>query len=264
MSFTLPAGEIQFTRENGIWKGTARPHGELSWVLSNLPSEGTEFQTTFGSGKPWDTATLRKVTVEENENATRGLAVFHYKTPSTSFSWETTDDDPVYSIRESGLKLPLEDHPDYLAEWNHDFIVKTDGSGNFVSFTYDNTTATNTELTASQSEDLKWVDHGDGFESPDADGEYWGRYKQATKPGVESYIVPGPQVVEERWFSSKSDADNFVGNNIRGTIKTPGETFGITSGQWLIWDMQLTPDEDRWKGTVIYQSARNWDSDLYS
>jgi len=267
MSLTRPAGEIEARRdESGYWNVTVTKHGERSYVTSNLPANGD----SFGGSDPWQNATLRDVTFEENPNAQRGILRLEYKETASGGVGvgnpedNQADDDPIYSIRESGLELPVEQNSNYYVHWNYDLWrakEKEDSTSWLGSDWTDYDTVTNKEDPWAF---YKWVRRGDQAESPDGHGNHWKIWKEAAYPHTDSFIVSGPQVVERRFFSNKSDADTFVSNNRRGTKTTPGETFGISGGEWIIFDMDMQPNGSRWEGRLVYQWADTWNTDMYS
>ena len=265
MSLTRPAAEIIFTRdEDGNWTGEVRSWGEISYVLDNIPAHDSAYKDTFETGKPWSNTTLRTARFEESPSAKRGILVLKYSdAPSTGGSGANPartqgDDDPLYSIRESGLELPIREHPDYEAKWDHHILTVKDGA----EWNW-NTDQTKPEVDSGSRDENKIAHKDESWEREDGSGQEWYISTEAEKPGVDSFIVSGPQVVERRWFTSYNDAETFMQNHRRGTKATPAKTFGITDGEWLIWDSSVDPDGQRWEGQVVYQWADEWDADLY-
>ena len=266
MSLTLPAASIEFTRdEDGYWAGRVEPWGDRAYVLANIPENGSTFSSVFGAGDPWEDTTLRSAAFSESPNAARGILRLNYSNaPAQSSgqgnpSRERLDNTPSYSIRESGLDIPIEEVPGYKATWNH-HLLTIEGETPWDGFDAVETP----EVTDSGYRHTnKIIRYDQGYDRIDTEGNEWYISTPATKPGVDRKIIAGPQVVERRWFTSKTEADSFVAENRRGTKKAPGETFGIEGGEWLIWDTSLDPDGRRWEGMILYQWADQWDADLY-
>jgi hypothetical protein len=265
MSFTTPAGTIRFSRDdNGYWTGTVQRWDARATALSNIPANGT----AFGGTDPWAAATVRAVVFEESPNAVRGVLTVTYSnlpTPAGSArpSDTTSDGTSVYSMRESGQEKPIEEHPSYKTIWNWDLWCRIDDDGVYEGPFAGWDTKTDTDMTAAQAEHNRWMKRGDKPESPDGDGFKWGKYSECTKPGIEYYAVSGPQVVEQRWYTSLASAVSFMSGKRRGTRTTPGQTFGVSGGAWLITDGSIVPDGKRWQCEVYYQWADVWDTDLY-
>ncbi len=267
MTLIVPAGEIEFRLdEDGYWNGRVDVWGDIDYVLGNIPAAKSEYKDTFGdTGKPWDDTTLREAVFRESPNGKRGILTLQYSdAPAASTGQgnpgrEKADNTPEYAIRESGLEKSVQEHPDYLTRWDHHLVVETGHGGAFAGWD----SATDLEIPGGYEDKNIWVHWSESWERVDSDGLEWKILHSALKPGVTSFIVSGPQVVERRWFSSKSAAESFLAGVRRGTKVTPGETFGVADGEWLVWDSSLDPDGRRWEGMIIYQWADEWDSDLY-
>lgn len=81
----------------------------------------------------------------------------------------------------------------------------------------------------------------------------WYPTTSRTKPGKEYYVYPQPEVREELYFTSKKKAEA----NLRfaGYIKTPAETFGYNSGEWLCMPDGIRRDGKYYVTTNIYLYA---------
>lgn len=266
MSLTRPAAGIEFTRDdNGYWTGRVEPWGSIDYVLANIPANGSTFSSVFGTGDPWAATTLRSATFTESPNAARGILRLHYSDAPASGGGnarperDQPDNDPVFSIRDSDLSKPVTEHPDYKVRWDH-HLLTVEGETVWTGWLVAETPEVSD---SAYRETNRVIRYDEGWDRYDSEGRQWYISEAALYPGTDSWIVSGPLVEERRWFSSYDSAVTFLSGKRRGTKATPGKTFGVTGGEWLIMNSGLDADGVRWAASVSYQWADEWLAVLY-
>ncbi len=142
----------------------------------------------------------------------------------------------IWSLSVGTLEKPLETHPDYVVGWNYDTLTHA---------------TKNTEYKKHRSYNTQ-AEEDAGYTIA----------LEATKPGVENYILPSP-VVEKRKFYTHRSAASRAAEDV-GTRDRPTTRFGIKSGDWLVMSAEVRKNGDLWEAVVRYQFADDWDSDLYT
>ena len=141
----------------------------------------------------------------------------------------------VWTLSVGTLEKPLETKSGYDKNWNFDKLTKAAVEDEYKKpGTYDRETWITTK----------------GYTIIDA-----------TKPGVEAYLLPSPVSEQRTYFATRDEADDAarsVGDRIN-----PSETFGIFGGDWLVMSAEVRKNGDLWERIVRYQFADDWDNDLY-
>lgn len=161
---------------------------------------------------------------------------------------EKEDNDDLWLPVPSVYDSPLESHPDYFAKWNHD-LYRAKGKD---------------DATPAWASNARNLDDADGVtfqwakESP---GDAWEKVQTKTKPGVETWYRPAFAVQYHFWHATYATV--VAALKTVGTLQTPSETFGY-SGDWLVTAVTINEDGKKYRGTVEFTHAADWDSDLYS
>lgn len=171
-----------------------------------------------------------------------------YSTQSASSAGEPKEDnDDLYLPVSSTFEKPLESHANYLTKWNYDLYQKTTSSDAVPAWA-----ATATDRSDATGEQWLWAK-----ESP---GDDWKLEQVKTKPGIEAWLAPAFAVRYQFWHATKSSVTAVL--QTMATLQVPGETFGY-SGEWLVTGVQIDEDGRRYRGTIEYTFADDWDADLY-
>lgn len=163
-------------------------------------------------------------------------------------SYIPQNSDDVYTFDATADERDIELHPDFLMMWKYDLWVVTGGSAAVPAWA---TTAT--DASDADGQTYLWsVEHpGDG----------WFRIQLRTKPGNLSYLVPRDVVRYARYRSSYSSATGLKGAT--GQISTPGQTFSVTGGNWLVTSSSVKRANGLWVCETEYTHG-TWDTDIYS
>lgn len=163
----------------------------------------------------------------------------------------------TYSLSVRNIQIPLEEHKQYKACWNHYLI----GLGNVPVPTWW-ATATNTLLDVDARKVYQWVSSIAEIPlEPNSRNLYWWILKEPTKPGVQVFDRACFVVTEKSKYRTSSSAGQAISKNIN-EISTPPHTFGI-DGQWKLDEASVEHDGKRWVATRTWTRADEWDSDLY-
>ncbi len=174
------------------------------------------------------------------------------------------------------MSMPLETHKKYLANWNY-FLASADKVKKKSNGEYDTVetktvpgwwdSAKDTILSATQALDYRWIKAPS--ELPGGigkDSRVWHILKEPTKPGLESYDLATYQVQESVHYKTAKQCGSYVAGRMN-KIATPGETFGITGGNWKVDGATIAWDGTKWKATLTYTMSgndRGWDRDFYA
>ncbi len=142
----------------------------------------------------------------------------------------------IWSLSVGTLEKPIETHENYDRNWNYDKLEKVDVETEYKkpNSNYDRETWTTTK----------------GYTITDA-----------TKPGVEAYLIPSPVVERRKYHRFRSSADAAASEV--GERDRPAKRFGISGGDWLVMSAEVRKNGDLWESVIRYQFADDWDSDLY-
>lgn len=189
-------------------------------------------------------------------NPEQGLAKITLEWGATNFDPASgvDSDTAEYSMNNVELNIPIESHPNYLANWNHDFILRKGVDWNNTS-AYD--TVIKNAKTIEGTEEYYWVKHGDQIDSKDL------KYRSASKPGVETYSIFVPEVHEETRYSSRKKCKTKVLND--GKRIAPNETFGLSkdTSHWLQSGTTVTREGRYWVAATTYRYSKDVDKDIY-
>ena len=164
----------------------------------------------------------------------------------------------TYSLSVRNIQIPLEEHKQYRACWNHYLI----GLGNVPVPSWW-ATATNTLLDVGARKVYQWVSSIAEIPlEPNEQKLYWWILKDPTKPGVQVYDRACFVVTEKSKYRTSASAGQAISRNIN-EISTPPHTFGIEGGQWKLDEASVEHDGKRWVATRTWTRADEWDSDLY-
>ena len=162
------------------------------------------------------------------------------------------------------LSIPIENHKNYLAKWNHYLFAKAGENGEEPSVPDWWETATDTVMTAAMRRNYAW---GSAYsDAPATEGETWTCIGEPSKPGVNSYDVGTYQITEVARFRSMEAAGKMI-QNLLNTICMPAYTFGITGGDWKCDGASVSYNGKYWLATLTYTRSGDeggWDDDLYA
>ena len=182
------------------------------------------------------------------------------------------NNDPVYTMDDSGVEIPLAQLPNYRTCWDHDLLCRfVDGD---VAPSLPAWWATAIDTVVEEDPDVYYWSRSD-FPSIeyDPEGRKWITLRLAarTKPGIESRVAPAMTVTETRYFEDETAAGLDVATVV-GTLKAPAELFGgpVRDEYWLVQSARVYPDGERWVAQKIYAAAgyiggqwQKWDADIY-
>jgi hypothetical protein len=273
MSAQLPAGNTRFSIGTDLtWTGTVLQVVENDstnlTALANIKSGTGSYAigTAYGGSGPWSATTIRNVDVQDNENGARlRITITYSDAPIGGEDGNPAatqpDDTPLYSLRESGLERAIEAHPNYLIQWDHFLLVREDNKA--LSTAVLEWEAAGPGDKPADQDLVRWVRKDQAWDHLDNGNFKWLIERTPSKPEVEAWTVPGPQVVETRWFSDYNDAVTYASSRRRGFRVAPDVTYGISDGDWLVMETTIDPDGVRWQTQTIYQWADVWDTDIY-
>ena len=164
------------------------------------------------------------------------------------------------TLRGSMLSVPLRNHPDYRAKWDH-FLIAAPGVSDTVPAWWNS--ATSVLLAAAAENQYRWI--SDLADRPAAGGAQWKILKEPTKPGVTSYEIATYSITETAKYMTASAAGAAVAGKLN-KIGSPSEKFGITGGNWKCDDASVQFDGKRWLATTTWTrsgDSRGWDDELY-
>jgi hypothetical protein len=151
------------------------------------------------------------------------------------------------------LQIPVAQHSDYLANWNHKLLVKIPSS-EAPSATFWNTAKTPT-MSQEEAKYYKWAKPDD----PVPDG-YAVIYPEEI-PGVEFYLTFTPEV---QWTQISSDKTLLQRKAAQdGTKQSPPDAFNY-QGQWLQSGSSIRRHGKSWARSVKFLGSKKWDERLYS
>jgi hypothetical protein len=214
----------------------------------------------IGGGCPYDGYDdLEVVDIDIQAGPTSGwfLATITYApgAGSTPGIPDTTE----YTLEDGAVERALEQHPDYRMIWNHHLAMRTDKAlGDYTDYE----AATDHVVDPDDAQWVRWVKSPAELPA-EAFGERWRIVANRTKD-AEVYIYPAPVVCETRYFSAKGSADTAAETYTVGTIDDPGETFGISTGEWLVRSKSLAWNGKAWVLQTRFQWADDWDGDFYA
>lgn len=146
--------------------------------------------------------------------------------------------------------VPIEQHANYLACWNHRFVVKKGEVEDIELWS----TAENTELDDEQSAKYAWIKPGDKIP------EGWYEQHAVYKPGVESFRSGLTTVNLVKRCTDLKKLIASAANDFK--IQTPAKTFG-KAGQWLRGGSKLKKEGRYWVLTVSWLNRDEWDTQIY-
>ena len=175
------------------------------------------------------------------------------KTYKSADSLSLADGSMEIECRSEDLAVPIENHNNYLKNWNHDLHAIKDmpSPGWWATAEAGHVPPTGADGTP----DYIWAKPGD------TPKEGYALLKSATKPGVESFKAYTPRVTTTRKFASKASCSAHLANN--GHLSTPTQTFGFT-GEWLQGGSSIKREGGTWTEEIVYIGSREIDKDIYS
>jgi len=209
--------------------------GLIGASIDGIPFAGAESAPSEG-GAWW----LVTVTFQDQASTVRPIA---------------DDGDPVFTVEDSGQELPID-------------LLKNDGTPYFAGYR----TKWNYHLAGPEGAELPswWIEATDtttdddsGYrwiKEPDSLPDGWVIIQAKTKR-LESVMVPGPVILEQRWYRNYRDASRQTKDIF--TILTPAKTFDYSDLEWLVVGCTVSPDGRRWVVEKRYQGADEWDADIY-
>lgn len=157
------------------------------------------------------------------------------------------------------LSMPLETHADYRTNWNY-YLAAAPGTSAVPSWWE---TATDTTLSDSDAQKYRWVKSPS--ECPNDKKGMWRTIKDPSMPGVESYDAATYTITESARFGSAKSAGAMCANKLN-KIGSPGETFGITGGDWKCDDASVSWSGKYWLATLTWTKSgdsKGWNKKLY-
>lgn len=218
-----------------------------------LPEIGDDWNIDTGSK-------LQRIFIEPDDSGKIFYADLTYSESASGSGsgTEQEDNDPLWILNNNVEYLAIDRDDDYLTNWNYNLAVREDNTEDTTSIW---NTSTDTKLTAEQMKTIRWVkDAPPEPESFSGSVKYWALERIKTKK-FEQFISPAPTVTEQLRFKdygSVKQAAKSVGKK-----KTPGITYGYTTGEWLVMSATVQADGKRWLIERQYQWAPEWDSDIY-
>ena len=158
------------------------------------------------------------------------------------------DDDDVYTFDATPDERDIELHASFLMKWKYDLWASSGASATPPAWAATATTASDAD-----GKTYLW--------STEHPGDGWFRVALRTKPGVDTYLVPRDVVRYARYRSSYSTATGLKGAT--GKIATPGQTFSVTGGNWLVTSSSVKRGNGNWVCEIEYTHG-DWDTDIYS
>jgi len=160
------------------------------------------------------------------------------------------DGTSVYLPTAGVFEKPIEAHADYQTRWNNNLYQHNDYSSATPSW-WGDTPATDQR----DADGTQWLW---AKESP---GDSWVKQEDKTKPGKEAFYLPTIVVRYMYWHATKATVETQL--QTVATRETPGEVFGYSTGEWLVTSVQIDEDGTKYRGTVEYTWAEDWDDDFY-
>ncbi len=236
---------------------------DVKWATGCTYADFAAAVAALGATNAYETtALLESLKIEQDDSGgTWWTCDLSYKSPTFKAGPEAyrAEGETEYTLEDGGLDTPIERHSSYRTVWNYDLAQKPGSTATFSGYAG----ATSRTDGSYSRADFRWIK--DTSELPaELSGERWEIIATKTKPGVESFIRPSPVVVMRKFYAGKSAADTAAGDYTTGTIATPGSTFGITGGSWLIMSKRVHQEGKYWVAEVRYQhDAEGWDTDIY-
>jgi hypothetical protein len=175
---------------------------------------------------------------------------------SWTIIFQPSDGDSVFYCESRGVETPLELHPDFLMKWTYDLFRKKGDATAVQAWA-------GTAKTASDADNQRWK-----WAKTDQGAE-WVKVQDRTKPGYEVFLKPSVVVRQENFHRLKVTAEGDL--TTCGYLVTPSETFGYSTGTWLVSDVDLHNDGKYWVAVINHMlNADNnfaagvgWDPDIY-
>jgi hypothetical protein len=147
------------------------------------------------------------------------------------------------------IEAPIEKASGYKTKWNYDLYAKTSGASTPGWWT------TATDRSDADGSTYLW--------SKINPGNSYYKIEDRTKPGRESYFIPAPIAQDRTSYKSQTSANTAA--STAGSIGTPTNKFGLTTGTWLVVSTNIYFEDRMWIVEKEYQHDPNtWDTDLYS
>ena len=163
------------------------------------------------------------------------------------------------TLKGSMLSLPLESHPKYKTCWNYFLAAAPDETSVPAWWT----NATDTILSGDDSQKYAWV-KSPGEVPSDSKGR-WRIIKDPLKPGTDTFDIAVYSVTETAKYSSSSAAGKAVAKQLN-KIGSPGNSFGISGGNWKCDDASVFYDGQDWFSTCTWTlsgNSKGWDKEIY-
>ncbi len=160
----------------------------------------------------------------------------------------------------SMLSMPIENHKNYLAQWNY-YLIAAPGITAVPAWW---ATAKTTALSDSDAQKYAWISNL-GQMRVASNGAYWKELKKPKHPGLNSYDVAVYTITETAKYKSAKAAGQAV-QKCLNNIGFPNETFGNTGGNWKCDDATVSYNGGAWFATMTWtRSADNagWISEIY-
>ena len=220
-------------------------------AMKSLPKIGDKYNGAIPISSEIEEVVLSRVTAEPKSEDGPWRVELEY-TPEPLYDevsgngrnrvWKT------YEMSTDDMDVPLEQHEEYQARWNHVLLAK---DGVSAVPTWWETTAD----TVIADTNYKWGKPGEKVE------EGWHVIKAETKPGVESFR-DGVVTVTVTKLCHKRSGFDAEAKRRDYTVSAPGKTFGI-EGMWLRGGSSIRREGRRWQMTTQFINSKYIDKDLY-
>lgn len=216
-----------------------------------LPAQGERLAAPDGQ-----IIALKTIDINKKHN-THAIVTINYVRPesltASGFS-DRKDGKPEYSIDDGTMEKPIEDHENYLANWNYALLTKNGTTSSPAWWQ----TAKDLEMSEADSKKWKWQKEDIPVETG------WFKSTKAQKPRIENYLTSAPIIQETTYFKklrqliAKADFRTAI-------IKTPATDFAAKlCGEYLINSLHVIFDGEWWAINKSYQYADTWDRDIYN
>ena len=164
------------------------------------------------------------------------------------------------SLKGAMLSLPLENHEDYLTNWNY-YLAAAPGITAIPEWW---SSAVGTSLPDNDAQNYAWI-KTTGEMPVDRNGR-WHTLKEPAQKGCDSYDVAVYTVTETIRCRTQNDAGDLVANKLN-RIGAPENDFGITGGDWKCDDASVSWSGKYWLATLTWTRSgddRGWNENFYT
>ena len=171
----------------------------------------------------------------------------------------------TYSAQLNGsmLSTPLEQHPDYLRNWNN-FLIARYAVGDSVPSTpaWWSTADADDVIPSADQLTYRWSEDGN---LPIEDGYNWVVLQNPQMPGIQSYDVAAYTQTESARFRSYALAAAAVAAKLNTVLTHPTIEPGFSGGSWKCDGASVSWTGDYWLATLTYTYSKDgWNTTLYN